>query len=153
VTSRWRAAALAIVPMLLLISACGGAALAGDSYKIATAPGLWGAIQHARVEGVLHGQSNIDGIACFWIDDAPDSRALSWPYGYTARANPLAVYDETGHRLVAVGQFVVMDGGLLANDVHSIVGCQDFTRFWGVGRWVFSQQALRTTTATKITTA
>jgi hypothetical protein len=36
--------------------------------------------------------------------------------------------------LVAVGQFVVMDGGLLADDVHRIVGCQDFTQFWQVGR-------------------
>ncbi len=120
--------------MLLLITACGGAALAGDSYKIATAPGLSGAIHQARAEGVLHGQTNSDGTACFWIDGAPDSRALSWPHGYSARDNPLAVYDETGHRLVAVGQFVVMDGGLLADDVHSIVGCQDFTQFWGVGR-------------------
>lgn len=132
--SMWRAAARAMVPVLFFMTACGDVKQAGDTYKIATASTLSAAIQHARAEGVLHGQTNNDGTACFWIDDAPDSRALSWPYGFSARGNPLAVYDDTGHRLVAVGQFVVMDGGLLADDVHSIVGCPDLIQFWGVGR-------------------
>lgn len=131
--SMWRAAACAMVPVLLFMTACGDVKQAGDSYKIATASTLSAAIHPARAEGVLHGQVNNDGTACFWIDDAPDSRALSWPYGFSARGNPLAVYDEMGQRLVAVGQFVT-DGGLLADDVHSIVGYQDLTQFWGVGR-------------------
>lgn len=131
--SMWRAAARAMVPVLLFMTACGDVKQAGDTYKIATASTLSAAIHPARAEGVLHGQVNNDGTACFWIDDPPNSRALSWPYGFSARANPLTVYDDTGQRLVAVGQFVVMDG-LLADDVHSIVGCQDFTLFWGVGR-------------------
>jgi hypothetical protein len=128
-------AACAIVPVLLLITACGGGSAPPSlGYKIATATVRSDVSHLARVEGVLHGQVNTDGTACFWIDDAPDSRALSWPYGYSSRGNPLAVYDGTGQRLVAVGQFVVMDGGLLADDVHRIVGCQDFTQFWQVGR-------------------
>jgi hypothetical protein len=122
------------IPVLLFITACGGASPPSLGYKIATATVRSDVSHLARVEGVLQGQVNTDGTACFWIDDAPDSRALSWPYGYSSRGNPLAVYDGTGQRLVAVGQFVVMEGGLLAGDVHRIVGCQDFTQFWQVGR-------------------
>lgn len=72
----------------------------------------------------------------FLARDELDGSALSWPYGYSARANPLAVYDDSDNRVAVVGDRVTMAGGLMADSVHSITGCLGFTEFWGVGQVV-----------------
>jgi hypothetical protein len=88
----------------------------------------------AGSEGVLAGQINNDGTACFWISNGSTRTALFWPYGYKAVEPPLAVYDDKDVRVAVVGQRVTMTGGRLPDDVHSVVGCPGFTDFWGVGR-------------------
>jgi hypothetical protein len=39
----------------------------------------------------------------FLARDELDGSASSWPYGYSARANPLAVYDDSDNRVAVVG--------------------------------------------------
>src|SRR5258708_27189842 len=129
--SNVRGASLAIASAFLIAAACTGGAPTGETYKIATASVRSDAILGARMEGVLQGQVNSDRTACFWIG-ASTGMALSWPYGYSARANPLAVYDDARNRVAAVGQRVAMGGGLMADIVRSITGCPGFTEVWGV---------------------
>lgn len=88
----------------------------------------------ARAVGVLQGKVNSDGTACFWLATSSGGHALSWPYGYSARDHPLAVYDETGNRVAMVRQTVTLTGGLMADTVHSITGCSGFNEFFGVGQ-------------------
>ena len=117
-------------------------------YRVATAPFPSSFTLLARAEGVLAGQVNLDGTACLWLGDQHHRMALSWPWGYTARATPaavawgwahlgpmahLAVYDERGRRVAAIGQRVAMAGGLEPEGVRSIVGCSGFSGYWGVG--------------------
>lgn len=120
--------------VVLTLAACGPTATHGiQTYRIASASVQAEAINLARIDGVLGGEVNSDGTACFWIGDGPAKTALFWPYGYKALDPPLAVYDAGEMRVAVVGERVTMAGGLLASDVSSILGCRGFTRFWGVG--------------------
>jgi hypothetical protein len=121
------------------------------TYRVATAPTPSDVFFTARTEGRLGGQVNFDGTACFWLGEGSHGRALLWPYGFRARGSRLilaesiasvapigglAVYDANGRRVAEVGQYVVMGGGRLHDDVRSIVGCSGFSEFWGVGKLV-----------------
>lgn len=136
--SNVRVGSIAIASAFLFAAACGGVASqgGGEIYKIATASVRSDHILQARNEGVIQGQANADGTACFWVGTSSDRSALSWPYGYSARASPLAVYDDEGNRVAVVGQRVTLAGGLMVDSVHSITGCPGFTQFWAVGRVV-----------------
>lgn len=138
------AVTVAIVLALVAVWASAGSV----TYRVATAPRPSNDFLTARIEGRLGGQVNIDGTACFWLGAGSHREALYWPFGFTAQgsllnvvrpladASPvgrLAVYDETGRRVAEVGQYVVMGGGVLGEDVHSIAGCSDFPGLWGVG--------------------
>lgn len=131
VSTRLRASVLAAA--LVFVAACAPSG-SGTTYKIATATARSDFMNLARTEGVLNGQTNIDGTACFWLGQVTAGLALSWPYGYSARDDPLAVYDDSGTRVAAAGQRVVMAGGMMGDSVHSITGCSGFTQLWGVGR-------------------
>jgi hypothetical protein len=142
-------AALLIVVLVSLSVAWAG--MGTIPYRIAAAPVRTDAINLARLDGVLAAQANMDGTACFWVGEGPNRIALSWPWGYTARGSPLApalglahlapvsrlaVYDESGRRVVLVGQRVSMAGGLAGVAVRSILGCSGFHEYWGVGKVV-----------------
>lgn len=118
---------------LLFVAACSQSG-AGTTYKIATAAERTDVMPLARSGGVLHGQVNNDGTACFSLGSGATGVALSWPYGYWARDNPLAVHDDSGKKVAADGQIVVLTGGYMGDSVHSIAGCSGFTQFWGVGQ-------------------
>jgi hypothetical protein len=120
--------------VVLTLVACGSNVTHGtQTYRIATASVRSDAVNLAQREGVLGGQVNPDGTACFWIGDGPDKTALSWPYGFKAHEPPLAVSDDTDMPMALVGQHVMLAGGLLPDSVSSILGCHGFTKFWGVG--------------------
>ncbi len=120
--------------VVLTLAACGPNVSHGiHTYLIATAPMPTEFVHLARADGVLGGQVNGDGTACFWIGDGPGRIALSWPYGYKAHSPPLGVADDKGMRVAAVGQLVELAGGRLADDTSSIIGCRGFTMAWGVG--------------------
>ena len=130
-----RTASSAIALAAALMAACAPAS-SEPPYKIATASVRSDFINLARTEGVLNGRTNLDGTACFWLGQVGARVALSWPYGYSARDNPLAVYDDSGNRVATAGERVTMAGGMMADGVSSITGCSGFTLFWGVGRVV-----------------
>lgn len=131
-----RLASFAVASAFLIAGACSGETSRedGETYVIATASTRSDAMHLARSEGVLQGRVNGDGTACFWLGNSSDGRALYWPYGFSARSEPLAVYDDARNRVAAVGQRIIMAGGLMGDSVHSIKGCSGFTQFWGVGQ-------------------
>ena len=118
---------------VLLLIACGPASGSSGSYQIATANVRSDVILLARLDGVLGGRTNPDGTACIWVGQGSEAIALSWPYGYSAGGNPLTVYDDSGKSVATVGQRVVFAGGTMPDEVQSILGCDGFTNFWGVG--------------------
>jgi len=126
--------AMVVAALIALSCACGLSSAGTNSYRIASAPVKGDVINLAALFGLLEGRANSDGTACLWVGQGGDAIALSWPYGYTAGGTPLTVYDDTGARMAVVGQDVKFAGGLLPDEVHSILGCQDLTKFWGVGR-------------------
>ena len=135
-----RAPVLSIGMALFLMSACAEpGSTATVTYKIATASVSAEAINLARADGALAGQTNRDGTACFWLATGRDEIALSWPYGYTARISPLTVYDDSGKPVAEVGEIVTLAGGESPDAVHSIAGCTGFTKFWDVGKVVSAQ--------------
>jgi hypothetical protein len=138
--SRTRTASFAIASAFFLVTACTAAdSTATTTFQIATVTAGSDSINLARADGVLGGQTNRDGTACIWLINGRDKVALSWPHGYTARASPLTVYDNTGQPVAEVGEVVTLAGGLLGGDVRSIPGCPGFTKFWGVGEVVSAQ--------------
>jgi hypothetical protein len=119
--------------MVLLLGACEASSGPSVPYQIATAKVRSDVSLLARLDGVLNGRTNADGTACLWIGQGSEAIALSWPFGYSAGGNSLTVYDDSGKGVATVGQRVVFGGGLMADEVHSILGCNGFLNFWGVG--------------------
>lgn len=134
----WAGATCAWMVAGLLLAGCGqihqssSGASPGGPLKIATASEPHAFFPLARAQGDLHGQVNSDGTACLWITMNTHDEALLWPYGYTARGNPIAVYDDSGSRVALVGQQIVV-GGAREVGVTSILGCSGFQAVWMVG--------------------
>jgi hypothetical protein len=126
------AAVLAVMAVLSAVLISNYSHSPRGAYRLASAASRGDIFLLAQTQGVLHGAANSDGTACFWLGNDLGGSALFWPYGYTAGGNPLAVYADSGNQVAASGQYVVMAGGRLADDVHSILGCPRFTQFWGV---------------------
>ena len=107
--------------------------LPGHKYLIAT--WAWPVVDGAAVPrgraltgkgGLLAGQTNLDGTACFWLGDAETREALMWPPGSVARSEPLRVIDESGHVAATVGEYVSLDGATAAPEAilgKGILGC------------------------------
>jgi hypothetical protein len=131
-----RARVLALLVLLTGLSSCVPGSVTPGGYRIATSPVQGDLELLALAGGDLHGRANGDGTACLWLGDGPHASALYWPYGYSARGAPIAIYEAGGVKVATVGQRVQMSGGHLADDVRSILGCHGFTQFWGVGHVV-----------------
>jgi hypothetical protein len=82
---------------------------ARGTYRIATVRA--DAYLTARLTGVLHGQVNPDGTACLWVGEGSQRMALVWSAGYSARGNPLSVYDQHGRPIGVVGKHITLGGG------------------------------------------
>jgi len=130
---------LSSIVVMAGMSTCAPSSPGVGTYRIASASVRSDIINLARAEGILNGQANADGTACFWLGPDNSGQALSWPFGYTAGGNPLSVYDDSGSLVASIGQHVVFAGGLMPDNVHSIVGCRGFTYFWGVGEVVSAE--------------
>lgn len=98
-------------------------------YRIATEsrPGV--SYLLALTSGTLDGQVNPDGTACFWLGDGTNRRAIYWPFGFSAAAPPLTVYNAEGHKAATIGQRVSL-GGAGADGGPNPVGCSG--KFTGV---------------------
>lgn len=118
------------------LSRLGGPAVTSPSpttYRIATAHSEIYLL--ALASGVLRGTGNPDGTACLWLEDLSSHRvALVWPPGYSARGNPLSVYDERGALIGVVGKRVSLGGGgTPIEGPYSVMGCSGtFSYIWGV---------------------
>jgi hypothetical protein len=127
-------AAIALAVSVVGLGACSSTASASPSpkYKIATHPS--GVVLAARLDTTLQGQANSDGTACFWVADGSGRMALEWPNGFTAKANPLSVYDDRGVRAAVVGSHLTAAGGLEFPDFRGpLFGCVgSFAEFWMV---------------------
>ena len=78
------------------------------------------------VSGVLGGRTNTDGTACFWLGNDGDAVALMWPPRYSARGNPLTIFNENGQAVATVRQFVNFDGSTTASEdvmAKAVLGC------------------------------
>ena len=120
------------------ICACGATGANQDSSVLRVSTGPADAQYHglAGVRGILEGMANSDGTACFWLGTGSETTALMWPYGYTAREQPLAVFDGAGNQKVIVGQRVNFAGdNILVSDikVKQILGCPGLVRVFVVG--------------------
>ena len=120
------------------ISDCGATGANPDSNVLRVSTGPANAQYHglAGVRGVLEGKANSDGTACFWLGAGSETTPLMWPYGYTAREQPLAVFDGGGKQMAVVGQRVNFAGdNILASDikVKQILGCPVLMRVFVVG--------------------
>jgi hypothetical protein len=86
---------------------------------------------------VVHGRTNSDGTACFWIEyrakpGTPAGRvAIVWPHGSRAYAHPLRVVGVKGDVLATVGRPVSLGGGVLDADHLPVTGCPDATQAFG----------------------
>jgi hypothetical protein len=130
------AATLAVLGAAL-VGACGAIPSGPGSdraYRIATASAPHPFFTEARAEGQLSATSNWDGTACLWITMNANQLGLIWPYDYTAKGSPIAVYDETGLKVASAGQHVIL-AGAPTEGVSSIVGCgRTLHSFWAVGQ-------------------
>ena len=118
-----------------------GTVMFPKSYKVAT----WYATSPSTGSltsgtGLLSGQTNVDGSACFWLGSGDDRAALLWPPGYSARGNPLSVFDAKGHLIATVGEVITLDGGKAPEDVIAmgIFGCPKTPLVRGVDQQPFA---------------
>ena len=118
--------------LMLSSAACASSNASGSKvYTVATSNSSVHTL--ARIQGVLAGQSNADGTACFWLPEAGGERmALIWPHGYSARGNPLSVVDDNGHNLATVGRMVAL-GGNKDLAPQRVIGCSASQTVWYVG--------------------
>ncbi|MDQ6879101.1 MAG: hypothetical protein M3082_15710 [Candidatus Dormibacteraeota bacterium] len=119
-----------------------GTVIFPKSYKVATwySPTLDTIGSLSSATRVLRGQTSADGSACFWFGSGDDRTALHWPPGYSARDNPLSVFDAKGHMIATVGERVTLDGGSAPDDViaKGILGCPRTPLVMGVDQQPFA---------------
>lgn len=138
---RWRIAVpVAIATIVLLAVALTLATLRGNAaypvvtWETAGGHGIPSARATTGLSGTLAGLVNSEGTACFWLVTPSNSEiGLLWPPHYSARGNPLTVFNEKEVAVASVGQSVVLDGATMAPESiqqRGIPGCPNTS---GVG--------------------
>jgi hypothetical protein len=125
---------LAILCVLLAVSCSPAAATHNGSYTIATAAPE--ATLLSIFDGTAEAQINHDGTACFSIVWRTKHTAIVWPPGYTARGNPLAVYDRNSKQVLVAGQKRSIDGRelslgggqVVSSRARKVAGCSGFSQ-------------------------
>ena len=122
------AAVIAVTLIGSMIGACDTRPETDTRYSVATS--VKGVPGELLLNRVLVGHANADGTACFWVNVGSDRRALVWPSGSLARPSPLAVYDQKGARMAAVGQVLTIVGARDDPTSNTVRGCNGFTQAW-----------------------
>jgi hypothetical protein len=122
-----RALAIATAAGTFLTCACTSGPGANGTYEIATAP------PEPQAVTILHGQLdatvNADRTACLWVTTWQRRTAVIWPTGFTARGNPVVVYDAAGKPFATVGKSVDVAGGEVYSTVnHPVSGCSGLSQ-------------------------
>jgi hypothetical protein len=117
-----RALAITTTAGTFLTCACTSGPRASGTYAIATAA------PEPNVVTILHGQLdatvNADGTACLWVTTWQRRTAVILPTGFTARGNPIVVYDAAGKAFATAGKSVDIAGGQVYSMVnHPVSGC------------------------------
>jgi len=122
-----RALAISTAAGSLVTCACTSGPRANGNYEIATSA------PEPRGVTILHGQLdstvNADGTACLWVTTWLRRTAVIWPTGFTARGNPVVVYDATGKPFATVGKSVDVAGGEVYSTAnHPVSGCSGLSQ-------------------------
>ena len=100
-----------------------------EELRIATnGPGIHNGLT-ALYGGVILGTDNGDGTACFGTRPA-DQVPIIWPYGSSARRNPLRVLDAKGGTIAVDGQTVNLGGGFAPVQTGHLIGCGAADTAW-----------------------
>ncbi len=115
--------ALTVTAITVFAAACGSQpTVPAGIYRIATAapdPQLL-----TIVNGRLYAQANDDGTACLSVSFGQSRTAVIWPAGFTARGNPIGVYNADGALFAIAGQQVkVGGGGVVSRQRRRAPGC------------------------------
>ena len=112
----------------LVAAACSPvAALHEGSYTLATAAPESNVL--SIFDGKADAQLNLDGTACVSIVWRTIHTVILWPRGYTARGNPLAVYDADGKQVLVAGQELSVSGGqVFSSRARKVAGCSGFSQ-------------------------
>jgi hypothetical protein len=109
-----------LTALTMILSAFWGS----NHYKVATGySSVEGLGFDSGLDGLLGGQTNGDGTACFWIGDGASRMVLVWPQRFSAGGHPLAIIDGKGHALATVGQYVGLRGGRAPEGSDRALGC------------------------------
>jgi hypothetical protein len=125
------------VLFLVAVSCAPTNGVLNSSYKVATVS-TWppGASMQAEFSGILGGQVNHDGTACFWLGNGQSRTVLIWPGGYSGRGTPPSIVDQRGQILASVGQHVTLGGGTITPVTSYILGCPPAAEAFEVGEVV-----------------
>jgi hypothetical protein len=112
----------------LFAAACSPvAALHEGSYTLATAAPEGNVL--SIFDGKADAQLNLDGTACVSIVWRTIHTVILWPNGYTARGNPLAVFDADGKEVLVAGQELSVSGGqVFSSRARKVAGCSGFSQ-------------------------
>ncbi len=121
----WRIAAATATAVLA--SACGTVLHAGGPYQLATTPTVPDTV--TILHGPLQATVNNDGTACVWATAGMHQTAVIWPAGFTARGNPVTIYDATGKRFAVTGKPVDLAGGqVMSTQKRPVRGCDGLSQ-------------------------
>jgi hypothetical protein len=124
--ANWRLLFAAFCP-LVAASCSPAAALHDGSYRIATAPPESNLV--SIFDGKAEARLNLDGTACVSMLWRNTHTAILWPSGYSAKGNPLAVYDTNGKQVLVAGQSLSLSGGqVFSSRARSVTGCMGFNQ-------------------------
>ena len=79
-------------------------------------PGAANAAMAALSGGTLTGGTLPGGQYCVWLADRGEVIPVIWPYGYSARLDPLEILDRHGTVLAREGDLLIVGGGQISAD-------------------------------------
>ncbi len=124
---RWPWRIAAVTATAVLASACGTVLHAGGPYQLATTPTVPDTV--TILHGPLQATVNNDGTACVWATAGMHQTAVIWPAGFTARGNPVTIYDTTGKRFAVTGKPVDLAGGqVMSTQKRPVRGCDGLSQ-------------------------
>jgi hypothetical protein len=116
------------LPRLLTLQTHSIVTSPSNDYRIAIAPREPHLL--TILDGTLNAQVNSDGTACLWMSAQKSSTAVFWPTGFSARGNPVVLYDDKGARVAAAGDKLKVGAGQVrSTDARPVLGCTGLSQY------------------------